>query len=307
MQTAHDVQTHLNTLNESVLELAAMVCALRDVTTTDPGLRRAAGNVLVEAGLATMSDDGIDLSPGLVEIMAGDATGLAAQASAGILQSAALLSGATAWTTQDDDALRAQGLASAQGAQMFKMFAVPMMEGLGDLLAGPSPMMLDVGVGVAAMAVAWCRTFPQLRVVGLDVFPRALELAHRTVREAGVADRIELRHQDVSEIDDHEQFCLGWLPAPFVPRTAIAAGLRRVVAALVPGGWIVLGHGKFGDRRLSGALTRFQTVAFGGTPLDADEAQDLLRGVGLELVSTLPTPDGAPGISVGRRPLDPYR
>jgi methylase of polypeptide subunit release factors len=161
--------------------------------------------------------------------------------------------------------------------------------------------MLDVGVGVAAMAVAYCEAFPRLRVVGLDVFARALELAQRTIVEAAMVDRIELRHQDVAVLEDRDLFSLAWLPAPFVPRTAIDTGLPRVVAALVPGGWLVVGHGKLAGRGLSEALTRFQTVAFGGTALNGDQAQELLRGIGLEQVATLPTPEGAPGITVGRR------
>jgi methylase of polypeptide subunit release factors len=161
--------------------------------------------------------------------------------------------------------------------------------------------MLDIGIGVAAMAVAYCQAFPRLRVVGLDVFPRAVELAQQTIDQAGMADRIEVRQQDMATLEDRDVFCLAWLPAPFVPRPAIDSGLPRVVAALVPGGWLVVGHGKFADQRLSNALTRFQTVAFGGTPLSGEEAQDLLRDVGLEQVRTLPTPEGAPGITVGRR------
>jgi trans-aconitate methyltransferase len=176
-----------------------------------------------------------------------------------------------------------------------------MMTGLGDLLLAPSAFMLDVGVGVGAMAVAYCEAFPGLRVVGVDTFPRALELARVTIDEAGMADRIEVRRQDVAALEERDVFCLGWLPAPFIPRAAIDAGLPRMVSALVPGGWLVVGHGKFGDRGLSNALTRLQTVAFGGTALNGDEAQDLLRGVGLQQVASLPTPEGAPGITVGRR------
>jgi hypothetical protein len=63
----------------------------------------------------------------------------------------------------------------------------------------------------------------------------------------------------------------------------------------------MVGHGKFGTRGLSDALTRLQTVAFGGTAINADEAQDLLRAVGLQQVASLPTPEGAPGITIGRR------
>lgn len=305
METNDEVRAYLSALHEAVWELAAIALALREPAGGDPALLEAAERVLVASGLMVSASDGFQAVPGLSEAMGGDATRLAAQAAAPILQSAALLSGAKAWTSQDDDALLAQGRASAQGARLFKMFAVPSMPGLGDLLSGSSPVMLDVGVGVAAMAVAWSEAFPSLHVVGIDVFPRALELARRTVDEAGMADRIELRHRDVAELSDKDVFCLAWLPAPFVPGDALHAGLPRIVAALVPGGWVVVGHGKLGEPGLPTELTRFQTVAFGGTAIDDDEAQNLLRSVGLELVSALPTPPGAPAITVGRRPIQP--
>jgi hypothetical protein len=302
MDSADEVRAHLNTLHEAVWELAAMALALRDPATVDRDQRAAAERVLIEAGLMELSPDGARPGPGLVDAAGGNATGLAAQAATGILQSAALLAGANAWTAQADEAIVAQGRASAQVAPAFKAFAVPMMEGLGELLSAPTPMMLDVGVGVAAMAVAYCEAFPGLRVVGLDVFPRALELARGIIDDAGMAERVELRRQDVATLEDRDVFCLAWLPAPFVPRPAIEAGLPRIVRALVPGGWLAVGHGKCGTAGLSGALTRFQTAAFGGTAINDDEAQDVLRAVGLEQVATLPTPPGAPGITIGRRP-----
>lgn len=303
MERAIEVRSHLNVLHEAVWELAAIALALRDPATTNPAQRAAAERVLVEAGLMVAASPGARPAPGLAEAAGGDESRLAAQAATGILQSAAVLSGISTWTAQDDEAILAQGWASAQGVQAFQALAVPMMEGLGDLLSAPSPIMLDVGVGVAAMAVGYCEAFPGLRVVGLDVFPRALELARKTIDQAGMADRIEVRHQDVATLEDHDRFCLAWLPAPFVPRVAIDAGLTRMVAALVPGGWLMVGHGKFGDRGVSNALTRFQTVAFGGTAISGDEAQQLLRSAGLEQIATLPTPEGAPGITVGRRSL----
>jgi hypothetical protein len=302
MDSAADVRARLNTLHEAVWELAAVALVLRDSASVEPGLRDAAESVLLEAGFLVDGPAGVRRAPGLEEAAGADATKLAAQVASGILQSAAVLSGADAWTAQDDDAILAQGVASAQAAQAFKTFALPMLDGLSDLLAEPSPIMLDVGVGVAAMAIAYCEAFPGLRVVGLDVFPRALELARSTVERAGMTHRIELRCQDVATLDDSNVFSLAWLPAPFVPRAAINDGLPRMVAALVPGGWLMVGHGKFNGPRMSDALTRLQTAAFGGTPLTGDEAQSLLRQVGLQQVATLPTPLGAPGITVGRKP-----
>ena len=301
MDSAAEVRARLNTLHEAVWELAAVALALRDSASVDPGLRDAAEWVLLEAGFLVEGTAGSRPAPGLAEAAGADASKLAAQAASGILQSAAVLSGADAWTAQDDSAILAQGAASAQAAQAFKAFIAPMLDGLSELLSGPSPMMLDVGVGVAAMAIAYCEAFPGLRVVGLDVFPRALELARSAVEQSDMTTRIELRCQDVATLEDEDVFCLAWLPAPFVPRAAINNGLPRMVAALVPGGWLVVGHGKYSGPGLSDALTRLQTIAFGGTPLTGDDAQRLLRRVGLQQIATLPTPTGAPGITVGRK------
>ena len=307
METPEEAGAHLNTLHQAVWQLAAISLALRDPATEKPDLRYAAGQVVAVTGLGSSDNGAFCLAPGLaqlIDLQGGDQTKLASQAAAPILQAAALLTGATDWTRQDDEALLAQGRASAQGAGPFKMFAVPMMEGLGELLVAPSPVMLDVGVGVGAMATAWCQAFPGLHIVGIDVFPRALELASRLVAKADLADRIELRNQDVIDLDDRDIYCFAWLPAPFIPPNTLEACVPRIFAALVPGGWIGLGHGKFGANPLSDAITRLQTVAFGGTPLDNDDAQLLLGRAGFESVVTLPTPQGAPGITVGRRPRE---
>ncbi len=302
MDAVTELRAHLNTLHEAVWELAAIAVALRDPAAASTEQMLAVERVLVEAGLVAASAEGPAPARALADALGGSAAGLASQASTGILQAATLLSGAAGWSSQDDEAILAQGRTSAQLVEAFKVFAVPKLAGLGDLLAGPAPVMLDVGVGVGALAIAFCQAFPQLRVVGLDVFPRALVLGERAVREAGLADRIELRHQDVAHLDERDAFCLSWLPSPFVPRDALMAGLPRMVAALVRGGWLMVGHGKLGGSGLSAAVTRFQTVAFGGTALTDEEAQDLLRSVDLELVATLQTPQGAPNLTVGRRP-----
>jgi len=52
-------------------------------------------------------------------------------------------------------------------------------------------------------------------------------------------------------------------------------------------------------------VSRFRTTVYGGAVLDDEEAQALLRGVGLEPIFTFPTPEGAPAMTVGRRPNGP--
>jgi SAM-dependent methyltransferase len=228
--------------------------------------------------------------------------GTAAEAAAPLLQTAALVGGdGQLWAGQSNQALLAQGRASAQGAAAFAQFGLPRLPGLAEALARPGARMLDVGTGVAALAVAFAELFPALTVVGVDVLPRVLDLAAEAIAASSVADRVVLREQDVSTLDDAATYALGWIPAPFVPERALRAGMPRVARALAPGGWAMVGHGKFAGDPVEDALSRFKTVAYGGTALNDDQAQQMLRDVGLGNVMTLPTPTGVPAITVGRK------
>lgn len=300
--TAAEAGALIVRLEQGVWQLAALAAALSDDPGTDPERKRQALEVLVELGLMSESSDGVAPAPGLAELLRGGFNNLAAEVAANMLQSAAVVSGASGWASQADDALLAQGRGGTRAGAAFKQMLLPALGGLKELFDGESPKMLDVGVGVAAMAVGYCRAFPRLRVVGLDVFPRALELARREVDEAGFADRIELRRQDVASLEDDRTYALAWLPTPFIPRAAIDAGMPRIARALVPGGWLVMAHGKFHDDPLKNAVLRFQITVYGGPPLDDEEAQALLAGAGFEQILTIPTPEGAPGLTVGRRP-----
>jgi methylase of polypeptide subunit release factors len=104
-------------------------------------------------------------------------------------------------------------------------FGLPMLGGLAEALARPGARMLDVGTGVAAMAVAYAELFPELTVVGLDVLPRALALAAATVAASGVADRVVLREQDVTTLDDEQ-----------AQRLLCEAALQDVTTAPTPPG-----------------------------------------------------------------------
>ena len=141
---------------------------------------------------------------------------------------------------------------------------------MGDLpgrLAAPSARMLDIGTGVGALAVAFAEAFPQLHVLGIDVLDRALALARHTIAASGGDTRVTVRKQDVAGFSDDDGFDLAWLPAPFIPQPALHAGLPRVAAALRPGGWLMVGHGKFDGTPVQNALTRLKTISYGGTPL----------------------------------------
>ena len=268
----------------------------------------AAGNGppdITAAAQQLLSVSGLTAAPGQ-PVPGGDtatARQTASQAAAPLYQAAALASGrAISWSDQSDQALLAQGRASAIGARVFGQLMLPAMGDLRDRLAAPGARMLDVGTGVGALAVAFAQVFPRLEVLGIDVLDRPLDLARQNIAASDVAARVTVRKQDVAGFTDDTGFELAYLPAPFVPPPALEAGLPRVAAALRPHGWMFIAHGKFGGTPAEDALTRLKTLVYGGTPLGEAEASDLLRGAGLTSVRPVPTPEGAPGITIGQKP-----
>jgi precorrin-6B methylase 2 len=221
------------------------------------------------------------------------------------VQSADLLADpwrAPGWSYTDIDLLEAQGRTSAAFAAVLKTAVAPALSGLTERLSSPGAVFLDVGVGVAGLAVAMCRAWPELRVIGIDPWQPALELARRNAERAGLAARIELRHQRVEELTERDAVDLCWLAAPFLPRSALAAGLERVAAALRPGGWAVIDTYRGGDD-LASALARLRTARSGGASLSAGQAEELLAGAGLESIATFPVDSGVPMLLVaGQRP-----
>jgi hypothetical protein len=257
----------------------------------DEPLAAAARAVLAAAGLAQIVEQGPFTRPQLDGM-----------ATTPLLQAAALVDGRSQrWAEHSDDTLRAQGQASGSAAGMFANFLLPDYPDLADRLAAPGARMIDVGTGIGALATGYAVTFPHLHVTGIDVLDRALEIAEQTTRDAGVADRVRLRKQDVAELDETDAYDLAWIPAPFVPEPSFSIGVRRLASALRPGGLLMVGHGKYDGADLDNAVTRLKTVAYGGTPLDGPAAVRLLGSCGLSSVRGIPTPPGVPGVTVGTR------
>ncbi len=188
------------------------------------------------------------------------------------------------------------------GGRITAAFALPMLEGLAERFsAAQGGVFLDVGVGVAELACAFCEAVPQSRVVGLDPLPQAIELATRTVAAHGLGDRVELRHEGVEQLDDQAVFDLAWVPLPFIPSAVVGEGLVRVWRALKPGGWLLL-PGSTMEPGADGDIARWQVHLAGGTLLAEDERARMLEGAGFTSPVRLDTPPGTPRILAVRRP-----
>jgi hypothetical protein len=120
-----------------------------------PELTAAAGELLAAIGLTG--------APGGPLRGLGTSTPrqIASQAAPLLHQASALVSGCgISWNAQSDEALLAQGNASAQAARAFAQFLLPVMGDLGGRLAAPGARMLDIGTGVGALAAGFARHSP---------------------------------------------------------------------------------------------------------------------------------------------------
>jgi 2-polyprenyl-3-methyl-5-hydroxy-6-metoxy-1,4-benzoquinol methylase len=208
----------------------------------------------------------------------------------------------TGWRHLNRMLLEAQGAASGGFPPMFRLLVVPALGDLAERLDRPGASFLDVGVGVARLAISMCRVFPALRVVGLDPFEAPLAIARENVAREGLVDRIELRRMGIEELADEGAFDLAWLPVVFIPRELVANAIARTHDALRPGGWILVPTlGGAGDD-LQRSVWALQNELWGGPVLASADVEELLRGAGFSSIQALVGPPWAPVLTAGRRP-----
>lgn len=205
---------------------------------------------------------------------------------------------AAGWTYTDPQLLQLQGMLSRANVACIAMLC----EDYADLAKATQQggVFLDVGTGVAHLAIEAARTWRNMRVVGIDIWEPALALARENVANSDVGDRIELRKQNVLELADTDVYSIAWLPAPFIHREAFELALARVHRALKRGGWLIVGQYAIPDEPLALALARLQIVRSGGYPWPPQELSKLLDAHGYETVEAVAGPAGT-SLLLGRR------
>jgi cyclopropane-fatty-acyl-phospholipid synthase len=107
---------------------------------------------------------------------------------------------------------------------------------------GPLDRMLDIGCGWGSLLIHAAREYGA-RGVGVTISERQAELARERVREAGLADRIEVRLQDYRDVSDgpyDKVASIGMFE--HVGRGNLARYFAGVRSLLAPGG-LFLNHG----------------------------------------------------------------
>lgn len=175
-----------------------------------------------------------------------------------------------AWSHSDPTILQAQGSASAVVAKLIAD------AGFG----GQGIHILDIGTGVAGLAISFCKTFPNSTVVGLDPWEPALSLARTNVANAGLESRITLHGLPIQSFEDKEGFDLIWLPSFFIPESVIDDAIRRAKNFLRPNGFLIVGVIEGGGDPLAEAIDAMITVRSGGSALEPVEVITRLKKAG---------------------------
>jgi predicted O-methyltransferase YrrM len=223
-----------------------------------------------------------------------------------LMQPLAFLDSATAsaptelWRDATPVMRQAQGDASSILPAMIKTAIAPMLGDLATRIARPGAKFLDVGTGVGALAIAACKAFPEIRVVGIDSHDEPIELARAAVARAGLAERIELRRTAVEQLRDEAAYACAWLPAFFIADDQLPAAIVRIAASLEPGGWLLMGTPGAGDAKQA-AVWGLVADLWGGPTPTTMAAEGLLRDAGLREVRTMPGPPWAPQMIAGQR------
>jgi len=209
------------------------------------------------------------------------------------------------WHHSEPEILQAAGDTSVGFVQMLARGVVPNLEGLADRFQRPSATFLDVGVGVGSLSIAVARKWPELRIVGIDLWQPSLALARENIARAELGQRIELREQRAQDLKDDASFDLAWFPTVFVAAPAVRPACERIVQALRPGGWLLFIALNPDADALGTAVWRLRMTLLGNAAVPTSSgAENLLHELGLAQVKTLPRQPGAfMSVVVGRRPL----
>jgi SAM-dependent methyltransferase len=109
---------------------------------------------------------------------------------------------------------------------------------VGDLAAGGR--VVDIHCGGGRWLIAMARRFPALELVGIEFEPDSVARAGKNVVDAGLADRIEIRHGDVTALDAMADFDLAYFQYALHQLTDPEGALRTAWAAIRPGGRLLV-------------------------------------------------------------------
>lgn len=175
-------------------------------------------------------------------------------------------------------------------------------------------VILEIGAGAGVHTLRYARTFRTCRVVGMETDLASIALARQRLDEAGVGERVEIRHQDANELDDQDSFDLATMNLVLHETGGEEDWrnvLRRTFAALRPGGGIVVSELPYPDaidsyrsnpvhRRLA-AIQLHETVVGCGA-ITEHQLLDLVSAAGFADVRVADQPRRSRHVVIGTKP-----
>jgi S-adenosylmethionine-diacylgycerolhomoserine-N-methlytransferase len=108
------------------------------------------------------------------------------------------------------------------------------------LALAPGQRVLEVGCGTARNLIALARRHPEVAFFGIDASARMLRTAEAAIARAGLAQRIVLGQGLAEELDARARFDVILFAYALSMIPAWRAALDRAIAALAPGGSLVI-------------------------------------------------------------------
>ena len=207
---------------------------------------------------------------------------------------------APGWFYTDPKIINGQGMTSRTFVRVFETVGAEVSD-FKATLDRPG-IFLDVGTGAALLAIEVARRWPTWKVVAIDRWKPALELAQENIDRNGCSEAIELKHCDLMQLDVEKKYSLAWLPGPFLPKNSVLMSLERVKKSLVPGGWVVFSLFSPPNDSFGEAIAALRVTRNGGHPWQREELEQTFRNLGLRQVSTHATVGST--VTIGQRSPD---
>jgi protein-L-isoaspartate O-methyltransferase len=207
------------------------------------------------------------------------------------------------------DAMRAT---SAPDSTMLIAHVLPQVPGLIDALDAGGAI-LEIGCGSGDLCLALARRFPGARLVGVDFDRAIVDRARSAVQEAGLEDRVQVRHADANKVAERDTYQL-----VVMNRSLHEVGgsdehlnvLRRTKHALHAGGWTVVSELPYTDnetdyrddpdqRRLAGV--QLHEAIVGCAMITTSQLTALMRNAGYHDVRVIDQPRPSRIVSIGQR------
>ena len=217
---------------------------------------------------------------------------------------------------RDPLVLEAMRATSAPDSVMLIEHVLPQDPGLVEAL-DQGGAILEIGCGSGQLCIALARRFPTSRLVGVEFDPASVAQARSAVQDAGLKDRVEVRHADANHLADRDTYQL-----VVMNRSLHEVGgpdehvnvLHRSNDALRAGGWAIVSELPYPDneddyrtnpdaRRLAGAQVHEAIV--GCAMITTSQLTTLMHNTGYHHVRVIDQPRSSRIVSIGQRPPQP--